>query len=367
MSNHAIKGLSDYERIQAKSWADYLFHNAPQTAKFFDPNISLSEIKSRHEQKKEARDRGDSLRASETSKYFERSNATTITHNLRPTFNQYFEFAYINGNRNINNAISPKVMQKYLQFLEQKVKDRKITPDSFNEYVSRMKILVSMSSATEGLPTFNIDKMTTKIKARVDNYVERMKNTDNPVINDKHKIHAYKGDELERIINRLEQDGQGKIATSVRLISETGFRIENATSLQLNTQWKRVGNRKYVREKTDDNKIAIVSKGTQRHTVTLSPTVFNLLKIFSDNDDRFILKQADLRKAVKEACKKEGIKYISIHNLRATVAYRLYHNLIANGYSEQEALQIVSNQLYHGRTDITLYYIRSADTAEDSK
>lgn len=370
MSNHVIDGLSDDERNIAKSWATNLLHNAPQTEKFFNPNISLSEIKSRHEQKKEARDRGDSLRASETAKYFERSSVTTINKNLRPFFNQFMEFAYKGGNRDANSAVSPKVIRNFLHFQEDRVYSREITPDTFKEYASRIRILASMATVTKGfqeLPIEKIEKMTQKSQDKVKAYVEEMKNTDNPVINDKHKIRAYTGDELERIINRLEKDGKGKMAASVRLISETAFRIENATSFQLNTQWKRVGYKKYEREYTMSNKIAIVSKGNQRHTVTLSKELFDLLKQYVDSDGRFILKQDDLRNAVKEACKKEGIEYISIHALRATVAYRMYRDLKATGYSEQDALQIVSNQLYHGRPDITLYYIRSAEKTENSK
>lgn len=358
MSRHAIEGLSDYERAKAKSWADELFHNAPQTEKFFDPNISLSEIKSRHEQKQEARNEGKSLQLSETSKYFERNNVTTITHNLRPSFNQFFEFAYKNGNRHINNAISPKVMQRYLQFLEQKVYDRKLTPDTFSEYVSRMKILASMSTATKGLPDLNIDRMTDKIKNRVNAYVEKMKNTNNPVVNDKHKVHAYTGDELEKIIDNVKGE---KEKISLEIIKETGFRIENATVAPLNTQWKRIGKKEWIREYTPENKIAIVAKGNQRHTVTISPELFEKMKENADKDNIFIVNQNDLRDATKQSCEDSNIKYISVHNIRATVAYRLYNELKEKGYSEKQARQIVSNKLYHGREDITMYYINSAN------
>ena len=79
-----IDGLNNHDRIQAWSYADELLHTAPQTQKFFDPNISLGEIKNRQTQKDEARAEGKSLQASETSKYFERSNVTTIKNNLTP-------------------------------------------------------------------------------------------------------------------------------------------------------------------------------------------------------------------------------------------------------------------------------------------
>ena len=170
MSNHVIDGLSDDERNIAKSWATNLLHNAPQTEKFFNPNISLSEIKSRHEQKQEARDKGESLKVSETSKYFERSSVTTINKNLRPFFNQFMEFAYKGGNRDANSAVSPKVIRNFLHFQEDRVYSREITPDTFKEYASRIRILASMATVTKGfqeLPIEKIEKMTQKSQDKI--------------------------------------------------------------------------------------------------------------------------------------------------------------------------------------------------------
>ncbi|MCR4912847.1 MAG: site-specific integrase [Lactobacillus sp.] len=354
---HAIEGLSDHERIQAKSWADYVFHNAPQTEKFFDANTSIGDIKNRQEQKIEARNNGESLQAKETMKYFERSNVTTITHNLRPSFNQYFEFALKGGATNIESALSTKTMLKYISFLEEKVYSRDITPDTFKEYASRMRILASMVTSTEGLPTLNIDKMTTRATNNIKAYVEKMKDTDKPVINDKHKIHAYTSNEMEKIIDGIKNE---KVKLALEIIKETGFRIENAETLFLNTQWKKVGPKQWEREYTDANKVAIVSKGNQRHTVTLSPELFNRLKEYVNKNKVFHIDRSTIQKNAKKSAKEQGIKYISIHNFRATVAYRLFNDLIDEGYSENEARKAVSKKLYHGRGDITIYYVRSA-------
>ena len=356
---HVIEGLSDYERIQAKSWADYVFHNAPQTEKFFNPNISLSEIKNRQEQKIEARNRGDSLQAKETMKYFERTNVTTITHNLRPSFNQFFEFALKGGASDIEQAVSGKKMVNYIKFLEQKVYDRKITPDTFKEYVSRMRILASMVTATKGLPELNIDKITKKTTDNVNAYVEKMKNTNNPVINDKHKIHAYTKDEFERIIDGVKNE---KVRLALRVIKSTAFRIENAETLFLNTKWKRISEKDWVREHTDENKVAIVSKGNQRHTVKLPDKLFEELKKYANKNGVFHVHRSTIEKQAKKSAERQGIKFISVHNLRATTAYRLYNNLIEEGYTDKEAKKMVSQKLYHGRGDITKYYLDSANT-----
>lgn len=354
---YAIEGLSDHERIQAKSWADYVFHNAPQTEKFFDKETSICDIKNRQQQKIEARNNGESLQAKETMKYFERSNVTTITHNLRPSFNQYFEFALKTGASDMEQAISPKMMMKYIKHLEQKVYDRKITPDTFKEYASRMRILCAMSTATKDLPDINIDKMTKKATNRIKDYVKKHEGTETEVVNDKHKIHAYKNDEMERIIDNVKNE---KVKLALEIIKETGFRIENAETLYLNTQWKRISAKKWEREYTPENKVAIVSKGNQRHTVTLSPELFERLKQYVNKNKVFHIDRSTIQKHAKRSAKEQGIKYISIHNFRATVAYRLFNNLLKEGYSENDAKKAVSKKLYHGRGDITIYYVRSA-------
>ena len=354
---HAIDGLSEHERIQAKSWADYVFHNAPQTEKFFDKDTSISDIKNRQQQKIEARNNGESLQAKETMKYFERSNVTTITHNLRPSFNNYFEFALKNGATNIVSALSTKTMLKYITYQEERVYSREITPDTFKEYASRMRILASMVTAIEGLPNLNIDKMTKRATNNIKEYVKKHEGTETEVINDKHKIHAYTGDEIERIIDGVKNE---KVKLALQIIKETGFRIENAETLYLNTQWKKGVNNKWEREYTDANKVAIVSKGNQRHTVKLSPELFERLKQYVNKNKVFHVDRSTIQKHAKRSAKEQGIKYISIHNFRATVAYRLFNNLLEEGYSENDAKKAVSKKLYHGRGDITIYYVRSA-------
>ena len=355
----AIEGLSEHDGIQAKSWADYVFHNAPQTEKFFDKETSLGDIKNRQQQKIEARNNGESLQAKDTMKYFERSNVTTITHNLRPSFNQYFEFALKTGASDMEQAISPKMMMKYIKHLEQKVYDRKITPDTFKEYASRMRILCAMSTATKDLPDINIDKMTKKATNRIKDYVKKHEGTETEVVNDKHKIHAYKNDEMERIIDNVKNE---KVKLALEIIKETGFRIENAETLYLNTQWKRISAKKWEREYTPENKVAIVTKGNQRHTVTLSTELFKRLKEYMNkNNNIFHIDRSTIQKGAKRTAEKYNIKYISIHNFRATVAYRLYNDLIEEGYTDKEAKRLVSKKLCHGRGDITQYYINSAN------
>lgn len=354
MPKHVIEGISEHDRIVAKTYATELLHNAPQTEKFFNPSVDLSDIKSREEQKQEARDQGKSLRASETSKYFERATVSTIQNNIRPTIVQYMEFAKSRGATNLQSALSPKTVLKFFQFQEERVESREITPDSYKTYIGRIKVMANLANATEGLPNLNIDKMVNRAIEKVDEYVKKMKDTDNPVVNEKHSVKAYVGDEMTRIIEGIKDE---KIKTVVSVIAEHGFRIRNISNIYLDTVWQ--GDK---RVKVDEslNKIAVRGKGNQKHTITLSEELKNKLKQFVDKNNEIHVRQKKIREEVEESCDRQGIKYISVHNLRATYAYNLYKDLKANGYSEQEARQFVSNNMFHGRTSITMHYVNSA-------
>lgn len=360
MSKHVIEGLSEHDRIVAQSFANELFHSAPQTAKFFDLKTDLSEIKSREEQKREARDAGKSLKPSETAKYFERSTVSTIQDNLKPTIINFMEFAKSRGATNLQSALSAKTILKFFQFQEERVEKREITPDTFKTYVGRIKMMAEMSTATTGLPNLDIDKMCDRAIEKANDYVKKMENTENPVVLQKHAIRAYTGNELERIIEKIDDD---KIKAVVSIIKEHGFRIRNIANVYLNTQWKKVNPndpRTWVRERVDADTIAVRGKGNQKHTVTLSKELMQKLKKYADKNNEIHIKQNDIRNAVKRACEANNIKYISVHNLRATYAYNLYKDLKANLYDEQTTRAEVSKKLFHGRTSITMHYVNSA-------
>lgn len=358
MPRETIEGLSEKEKIHCKEWADTLLHNAPQTKDFFDKNISLSEIKNRQEQKEEARDLGKSLRADETSKYFIRSNATTINKSLRPQLEIIMRFGYQNGASDTDQALSPKMMLKYVQFREKQVYERTLTPDSFKAIMSKIRIFGHMSTATKGFPNVDYQKMTDKATKRVNEYIKAHKATDNPVNNDRHKIHAFTNGEEQKIIQGVKNE---KVKVALELIDKHLFRIENASMVYLGYKWEKIYG-KWERVKTDEPKIALVSKGTQRHTVTLEQELFNKLMKFSEKRkgyDVFHVSKRTIQNNVKKSAEALGIKS-TVHNLRATAAYKLYNKSLNADYSESEAKKIVSNKLFHGRLDITSYYINSA-------
>ena len=355
----AIEGLNNHDRIQAWSYADELFHNAPQTQKFFDPNIQLSEIKNRQTQKNEARAEGKSLQASETSKYFERSNVTTITHNLKPELRHYMEFALKTHKvPNVKHALSFKILKEYVAFREQQVYDRKIQPNTFKEYMSRIRIMCSMSTATEGFPNVNVDKITKQATERIKEYVKAQANTENPVVTSKHKIHAFTKGEEKAILDNIKNP---KVRVALELANKYMLRNENIATVYLGKEWVKDENGKFKRVATDEPKIALVSKGNQHHTLTIDKELFDKLKQFANKKDVFHISPRTLQDNVKKTAEKLGLE-CTVHNLRATGAKNLYEKLKENGYSDKDSKKIVSQKLYHGRLDITEHYLNSSDS-----
>lgn len=351
---HAVEGLNDHNRIQAKSWADDLFHSCPMTEKFFDKNTNIADIPTRQQQKINARNNGESLNHAETSKYFERSNVTTITHNLRPVFNIYFQLAFKNGATNVNQALSPAKMREYVKWREEQVYNKEITKDTFNEYMSKMRILANMSTATDGFPTFTVDKMTKQASIRVNDWFDKNKDSDSN-LNNKHKVNAYLKDEPEKIIAEVTNE---KAKVALEVVLHHGFRIENAETMYLDTRWQKVGKR--WQRVQDFGKVAIISKGSQRHTVTIRSDLFAKLKELANEKNVFHVSRRTIEDNAKRAAEKANIEYISVHNFRATQACRLYNQLKETGiYTEEQMKILVSKNLFHGRTDITEYYLKA--------
>lgn len=332
----------------------YIMHRKREI--FFDASKSLTDIKNRHTQKQEWKEQGKSLQASETSKVFVRSNVTTMT-NLKNEFRHVMEFAFSNKLHNVNQALQPKNLINYIKFREEKVYKGENTIDSFKENMSRMRILCSLSTATEGFPNINVDKAINKANARIEAYV---KEHPNELVNEKHKIHAFTKGEEKMIIVNIKNE---KAKLACEIIDKYCFRIENVSTIHLGTEWKYNG-KKWLRVSTDEPKIALVSKGTQRHTVTLDKDLFDRLKAFANNKNIFHVAKSTIRYNVKNSAEELGLK-CTVHNLRATAARNLFYDLMKNGHTYEQALQEVSWKLFHGRTDITLYYINSALAGEE--
>lgn len=349
--------LSRSEYIKAKSWADYLFHHAPQTAMYFDNNTLPSEILNRKRDLDSLScvlDMFDSVQEIESIKYFKQAKMKEITKELRPSFNQYMGFALkIRKNHDIKSALSFKPIFHYMKFLEDMVYEGEITPNTFYEYITHLRILCDMASCTEGLPNTNIDKASQKAIIRIKDYMKKM---DNEVNNDDYSIKSYTGDELVKIIDGVKDE---KVKTVLEVMMETGLRLANMETIYLNTKWTREnGATKIV--PNNDNTIALLSMSTYKQTICLPLELFNKLKKFADDKNVFRIDRNIIEKSVKESATEQGMPYFSIHSFIATFAYRLYNQLISQGYGDKEAKEFVAKKLRHKSTELVEYYIKSA-------
>lgn len=163
--------LSEYDRIKAKSWADYLFRHAPQTAMYFDKSISYPELLYRQRQLKKISDQGLPLQELVALNYFRKANISSIIRDIRPSFNQYMEFSFKRGACSLRATVSPTTMLYYVRFLLNQVYEKEITPETFHKHIYHMRIFASMANATEGLPKLNIDKLTIRETQKVNEYV----------------------------------------------------------------------------------------------------------------------------------------------------------------------------------------------------
>lgn len=351
---HTIEGLNKHQRIEAKSWSDELLHNASQTQKFFDKNTTLADIPTRHQQKNQALQEGKSIAPHETSKDFERSNVKTIQ-NIRDQLNIFNEFALKNGATDAYSALSPNMMQKFIKFREQQVYDRRIQPNTFEEYMSKCRIFASLATKTDKFLNFNVDKMTSKAMNRVNAYVEKMKNTDNPVVLSKHKVNAFLGNEPEQLIANVK-DEKVKVATEVAL--KYGFRIENVETIFLNSKWQYVNGK--PKRVYSENQFALVSKGNQRHTITFDKDTVDKIQKFTDDKDKFHVNRQKIRRTLKKSADELGIKWTSFHSTtRATYACRRFLEMYYSGnYSVKEIKQYIARAMFHGRIEVTEEYLR---------
>lgn len=352
MDNTLFK-LTKNEYIQAKSWADCLLHNAPQTAMYFDKNFTLSEIIEKQNQLKTVSESGLSLQDIESLRFFKNNNIRNIVKYLRPSFNQYMGFAFkIRKCSDVNNAITPKVMHHYIKLLENMVHEGDITPDTFYEQISYMRILCSMATATDGFRDINIDNMTQKAVARVKEYLAKL---ENGIIDKNHSLKIYSDEEIAKIIDGVK-DEKAKIALEV--MNKTGLRTANIETMCLNTKWYREHHITRI-VPTNENTVALLSMSTYKHTVTLPPELFAKLKKYADENNIFRINGDFIRKLAKESAKEQGFDDFYMPSIIATFANRLYHKLINEGYGDAVAKEMVAKKLHHRDTRLIDYYIAS--------
>ena len=339
--------MTEFECIKAKSWVDELLHKAPQTKDFFDKNTELKDIVSRHDQKLASLEQGVTT-AAERCKSFVKSNVQDIQ-NIRGQFNILAQYGLRNGCTNMNAVLSPKTIKNYIEFREQQVQRGELKISSFRTICSDMRILAYFATATPQYRNVDVTQLTTRAYERAKEYVEQNNPYDKGV-----EGKAYTAEEYRAIMDNFPNE---KMAVAVELSYEQGLRLENVATVFIDTRWERQEDRSWQRVHHDGT-IALVSKGTQRHTITINnPQVLDGLRKYADENGLYSCSRRGLENALRDACHNAGVAYKHFHGLRYSFANRSMEELTSAGVDYRTAKLTVSSSMFHKREEITDHYL----------
>ncbi len=110
----------------------------------------------------------------------------------------------------------------------------------------------------------------------------------------------------------------------------------------------------------ENNTFQVISgKGGKDREVPLSQETYQSLKSLIDsNGGKFEFSMDNYRDALKEAAQLSNQPYTGSHGLRWSFAQEKFSELMRQGKTYEQSLQIVSNWLGHERADITEHYLR---------
>lgn len=341
-----IFDISDREAIQAKSFVDELLHSAPQTSAFFNKDIDIGDIISRHEQKENAKENNIND-AVERCKTFEKSNAQDIT-NIRNQLNVYAQFALLKGCNSMNQALSPRIVKQYIDFRENQCKNGEITIGTMKAICSNIRMLGYFATSTPKYKNVDYTKLTTRAYNNAKEYIKEHKTEKKSS-----EKGAYTKEEFQRIIDNFTNE---KFKVAANLSFWQGLRLENVATVYVDTKWQK-NDGKWVRV-PNAGTIALISKGTQRHTLKVFPDILDNLRKYKDENCVFRCNKRSLEKHLKTVCDKLGIKKTRWHNLRYSFANRTFRELLKSGVDIESAKRITSESMYHRRSEITKHYLR---------
>jgi hypothetical protein len=153
-------------------------------------------------------------------------------------------------------------------------------------------------------------------------------------------------DNPRALIDNLKEHDH-KVAARIQL--ESGARVW-AVSLIKEKQLQGVEN--------GIGRVFIEAKGGKALTLEMSAGTYNdLAKTIAERGE-FHISQRAYRTDIKNAAAVTGQEYNGSHGFRWNDAQESYAEHIKSGETPDEALQSVSNELGHGRPDITAHYLR---------
>lgn len=388
-------GLNNYKCRGAKGMIDKFLHVCPNTRGFFDKNITLDQIPSRHEQKEKYIEEHDGkYDVSDASRSMRERNKKTIK-TKRDFFNQFAQFAVAKYDVNrLEQVLTPRIMSNFIYNLKVRLeasyspktvdeayknenwkgKDKwsinPISEGTYLQYLSYINILGRYASNTEGYPDVDFSGMTDKAKSYAvklqEKYKDEIEMRKSEGISSDFVRRPYTAEEQKAILDRIENPKERMI---IQLGLMKGLRKENLCTIYPDTEWTTVqgkdGKLRNVRTYSEGN-IAVLAKGGQRRNVSIGDIrdtytgklILEEIREWSSNG-KFSYRSNTLNKNFRKACRELGMDATAIHNLRYTYACTLFRNLLSAGYDYNNALKMVSEALFHKRNSITLHYLRA--------
>ena len=162
--------------------------------------------------------------------------------------------------------------------------------------------------------------------------------------------------------SRAYADAKGVIASienqdnhlGAKVQHEAGFRIHEVSLIH---EEQRKGIRQETVTGEERGVIEVQGKGGKVYEGMVSQETYRELENHIKDNGEFAIDKADYGRDLRAAALEHGEDYHGSHDLRHTHAQERFHEIQENGYSREDARQIVSRELGHERPDITERYL----------
>lgn len=155
------------------------------------------------------------------------------------------------------------------------------------------------------------------------------------------------------VVKSLSQE-KNKIAGSI--MYEGGARIKEAGLIKKDQLCG------IISDPITGHKVGVIhlvqTKGGRERDIFVSPKTHKKIENYIRQNGEFSIKPNDFRRNLKNVCDRLGERYTGAHGLRYCFAQKRYDQCRQAGMSDIAARQLVSNEMGHGRIDITDRYLR---------
>jgi integrase len=309
-------------------------------------NIGANQIgESRHNAKLEQREKGN-IRNSDISKkvgVFSYGTSNTYV----PVWKELAKFAETKGIKDIESLSNKKVKD----YLKVKIHDVKCY-SSFSKVCSAVLkfqgALNKYSEVEKTGKTYNFEKAVTDMRK----YAIGKSNdkSDKSMVKDQGLLRGF---EKPQIVVDNITNTEHRFCAQIQ--SESGCRIHEISQIRDN-QLKGLGKDPYNGKEV--GVVTIVGKGGKQREVYLKPDTYNKLAENIKNSGIFKVGKSAYTNSVKEAANSVGQKYSGTHDFRHSWVQNRFAEVQKMGFSNEQSLRSVSEEIGHVRGDITEVYLK---------